>query len=56
MKRKKPKLKRKCVYCGAVFETDRESARFCKTSHRVNAHRKAQIERLKDLEAKHGVR
>lgn len=49
--KKKQKVQKKCEYCGAAFMTHQKEARFCKTSHRVYAHRKAQLERLKQLEA-----
>ena len=49
---KKEKTTKRCEYCGAEYKTHQVSARFCKTSHRVYAFRKAQIERLRTLERK----
>jgi len=44
----------KCAYCGDEFKTMQPMARFCRASHRVASFKKAQLEKLKRLEAKHG--
>lgn len=49
---KKQKIKKKCAYCGALFETHQSTAKYCRSSHRVYAFNRAKFERLKELEAK----